>query len=101
MQASAQPAPKAPPSNPLMLGLSAEAYVLRAVGGVRANDLEQALLLLPFADALKLLQWVAGWLAQGNQVRGLHGCGNRLLMLLLCLVVYLRPRIPLGRQQQC
>jgi hypothetical protein len=51
-----------------MLGLSAEAYVLRAVGGVRANDLEQALLLLPFADALKLLQWVAGWLAQGNQV---------------------------------
>lgn len=68
VQAASQPLPKAPPSNPLMLGLSAEAYVLRAVGGVRANDLEQALLLLPFADALKLLEWVAAWLAQGNQV---------------------------------
>jgi hypothetical protein len=54
-----------------MLGLSPEAYVLRTVSSVRANDLEQALLLLPFADALKLLQWVAAWLAQGNQVGAL------------------------------
>lgn len=53
-----------------MLGLSPEAYVLRAVSSVRANDLEQALLLLPFADALKLMQWVASWLVQGNQVGG-------------------------------
>jgi hypothetical protein len=67
-QAAKQPLPKPPPSNPLMLGLSPEAYVLRTVSSVRANDLEQALLLLPFADALKLLQWAAAWLAQGNQV---------------------------------
>lgn len=60
--------PKRPLSNPLMLGLSPEAYVLRSVSSVRANDLEQALLLLPFRDALRLLQWVAGWLAQGSQV---------------------------------
>jgi hypothetical protein len=72
VQAASQPLPKAPPSNPLMLSLSAEAYVLRSVGTVRANDLEQALLLLPFADALKLLEWVSAWLAQGNQV---CGCG--------------------------
>ena len=58
-----------------MLGLSPEAYVLRAVSSVRANDLEQALLLLPFADALKLMQWVAGWLAAGNQVGRAGGYG--------------------------
>lgn len=52
-----------------MLGLSPGAYVLRAVSSVRANDLEQALLLMPFADALKLLQWVSGWLSEGTQVR--------------------------------
>eukprot|EP00878_Enallax_costatus_P043401 GHUV01051372.1.p1 GENE.GHUV01051372.1~~GHUV01051372.1.p1 ORF type:complete len:136 (+),score=73.92 GHUV01051372.1:83-490(+) len=60
--------PKRPPSNPLMLGLSADAYVLRSVSSVRANDLEQALLLLPFGDALRLLQWICGWLRQGSQV---------------------------------
>eukprot|EP00882_Tetradesmus_deserticola_P029909 GHRQ01033543.1.p2 GENE.GHRQ01033543.1~~GHRQ01033543.1.p2 ORF type:complete len:149 (+),score=67.22 GHRQ01033543.1:491-937(+) len=59
---------KRPPANPLMLGLAADAYVLRSVAAVRANDLEQALLLLPFNDALRLLQWVSGWLAQGSQV---------------------------------
>jgi U3 small nucleolar RNA-associated protein 12 len=61
--------PKRPPANPLMLGLPADAYVLRSVAAVRANDLEQALLLLPFNDALRLLQWVSGWLASGAQVR--------------------------------
>lgn len=65
--------PKRPPANPLMLGLPADAYVLRSVSSVRANDLEQALLLLPFNDALRLLQWVSGWLAQGAQV-GVHCC---------------------------
>lgn len=51
-----------------MLGLTAEAYVLRALSTVRANDLEQALLLLPFGDALRLLRWAAAWLARGAQV---------------------------------
>eukprot|EP00775_Hariotina_reticulata_P013414 gene13414-13542_t len=60
--------PKQPPSNPLMLGLSADAYVLKSVTAVRANDLEQALLLLPFNDALRLMQRVSGWLKQGSQV---------------------------------
>jgi U3 small nucleolar RNA-associated protein 12 len=51
-----------------MLGLSADAYVLKSVTAVRANDLEQALLLLPFNDALRLMQRVSGWLKQGSQV---------------------------------
>ncbi|KAF6255140.1 WD40-repeat-containing domain protein [Scenedesmus sp. NREL 46B-D3] len=67
--AQAAALPKRPPANPLMLGLAADAYVLRSVAAVRANDLEQALLLLPFNDALRLLQWVSGWLAQGSQRR--------------------------------
>jgi hypothetical protein len=62
-----------------MLGLAADAYVLRSVASVRANDLEQALLLLPFNDALRLLQWVSGWLAQGSQVRGVVGVAQRLV----------------------
>lgn len=66
--AAAAALPKRPPANPLMLGQSADAYVLRAVSSVRANDLEQALLLLPFGDALRLLQWVCGWLTGGAQV---------------------------------
>ncbi len=68
LQAAGVAAPKPPQPNPLMLGLGADAYVLRAVGGVRANDLEQSLLLLPFNEALRLLSWASGWLAQGTQV---------------------------------
>jgi U3 small nucleolar RNA-associated protein 12 len=60
--------PKRPPANPLMLGLAPGAYVLRAVSGVKAGDLEQALLLLPFADALRLLGYVSGWLREGAAV---------------------------------
>ncbi|KAJ0046895.1 hypothetical protein Pint_04783 [Pistacia integerrima] len=38
-----------------MLGLSPSDYVLRTLSNVNTNDLEQTLLALPFADALKLL----------------------------------------------
>jgi U3 small nucleolar RNA-associated protein 12 len=62
-----------------MLGLAADVYVLRSVAAVRANDLEQALLLLPFNDALRLLQWVSGWLAQGSQVRS-----NKTMIVTMC-----------------
>lgn len=64
-------APKLPP-NPLMLGLSPSAYVLRSVQQVRANDLEQCLLLLPFTDALRLLTYLPQWLEGGNQVSTMH-----------------------------
>ena len=41
--------------NLLMLGLSEEAYLLKALSSVRATELEQALLLLPFESARALL----------------------------------------------
>ena len=39
---------------------------------VRAADLEQALLVLPFADALRLFEYVLAWLRDGSQVRHLR-----------------------------
>jgi U3 small nucleolar RNA-associated protein 12 len=59
---------KRPPINPLMLGLPPGSYVLRTVSGVRSSDLEQALLLLPFADALRLMRYVSDWLEQNAHV---------------------------------
>lgn len=50
------------------MGMSVEQYVLKAVAGVRAGDLEQALLVLPFTDALRLLSYLGSWLKQGSQV---------------------------------
>ncbi|KAJ0009812.1 hypothetical protein Pint_32837 [Pistacia integerrima] len=38
-----------------VLGLSPSHYVLRTLSNVKTNDLEQTLLALPFADALKLV----------------------------------------------
>lgn len=43
--------------------------MLAAVGRVRAGDLEQALLVLPFSDALRLLHYLCSWLARGSRVR--------------------------------
>ncbi len=54
--------------------------MLRTVGSVRSAELEQALLLLPFTDALRLLGYLVTWLKKGTQVRppgvvmvGMHG----------------------------
>jgi len=53
--------------NPLLLGLSPSDYVLRAVSRVRSSELEQAILLIPFLDALRLLQLLCSWLKKdGN-----------------------------------
>ena len=66
----ANPKAKPPAANPLLLGLSPSTFVLRAVGRVRSSELEQALLLLPFPDALRLLGYLIVWLKVGSQVRG-------------------------------
>lgn len=58
----------APVPNPLMLGLTPSSYVLKAISNVRANDLEQALLVLPFTSALRLLDYLTQWLKDGAQV---------------------------------
>lgn len=54
--------------NLLMLGLAPSAYVLRSLSNVRASDLEQALLALPFTDALKLMTYLKEWMIEGSQV---------------------------------
>ncbi len=60
----------APAPSPLLLGQTPEAHVLKALAGVRANELEQALLLLPYTDALRLLTFLCHWLRAGLQARG-------------------------------
>ncbi|KAI8320708.1 Utp12-domain-containing protein [Martensiomyces pterosporus] len=55
--------PQAPDTNPILLfeKLSPEAYVLRTVERVRAADLEDALLVLPFSRVLSLLAFIDMW----------------------------------------
>ena len=55
-------------ANPLLMGLSPSDYVLRAVSQVRGSELEQAMLMVPFTDALRLLGYLAGWLRRGLKV---------------------------------
>ncbi|KAJ0044378.1 hypothetical protein Pint_04738 [Pistacia integerrima] len=51
-----------------MLGLSPSHYVLRTLSNVKTNDLEQTLLALPFADALKLLSYLKDWASNPDKV---------------------------------
>ncbi|KAI3822541.1 hypothetical protein L1987_10132 [Smallanthus sonchifolius] len=55
-------------SNITMLGLSPSDYILHAVSKVHTNDLEQTLLALPFADALKLLSFLKEWSSNLDKV---------------------------------
>jgi U3 small nucleolar RNA-associated protein 12 len=64
----ANPKAKPPAPSPLLLGLAPTTYVLRVVARVRSSELEQALLLLPFTDALRLMGYLVAWLRQGSQV---------------------------------
>ena len=40
-------------------------FMLKQLASVRASDLEQALLILPFFDALRLLSYFCTWLERG------------------------------------
>ena len=42
--------------------------MLKQLASVRASDLEQALLILPFSDALRLLSYFCTWLERGAEV---------------------------------
>ncbi|KAL4458578.1 hypothetical protein ABPG75_013443 [Micractinium tetrahymenae] len=75
------PKAKPPAPNPLLLGQPPSAYVLRVVGRVRSAELEQALLLLPFTDALRLIRYLVAWLRQGVQVELLCRVATLLLRL--------------------
>ena len=62
------------PSNDHLNG----AEMVRHAQAVRAADLEQALLVLPFADALRLFEHVLAWLRDGPQVhRGFYEVMHR------------------------
>ena len=60
--------------NPMLLGLTPEQYMLKQLASVRASDLEQALLILPFSDALRLLAYFCTWLERGAEVNFLSPC---------------------------
>ena len=75
---------RALPPNPLLLGMSMEAYMLKQLASVRAGDLEQSLLILPFSDALRLLAFFCTWLEQGAEVRD---CSCPIFCLMSCLGV--------------
>ncbi|RLN40215.1 WD repeat-containing protein 3 [Panicum miliaceum] len=47
--------------NVIMQGQSPSDYVLNVVSSIHPNDLEQALLALPFSDALKLMSYLKEW----------------------------------------
>lgn len=64
----ATPVPPTPAPNPLLLGMSPSAYVLRAVRAVKPSDMEATLLMLPFHDSLTLLQHVVEWLQSARAV---------------------------------
>ncbi|KAL0309651.1 UNVERIFIED_CONTAM: WD repeat-containing protein 3 [Sesamum radiatum] len=48
--------------------LSPSDYVLRAVSSVHTNDLEQALLALPFSDSLRILSYLKDWVAFPDKI---------------------------------
>ncbi|ORY49061.1 WD40 repeat-like protein [Rhizoclosmatium globosum] len=68
MDAAAEAKPE--PSNPYVVAAQLEdwppeAYVLHVVEGIRSGDLEQALLMLPFAKVIELLKILLVWVEQG------------------------------------
>ena len=85
--------------NPLLLGLPPEAYMLKQLGSVRAGDLEQALLILPFSDALRLLQYFCAWLERGTEVGACTGPLHHHLSRRRCFPLYYSSR--LDRPSSC
>lgn len=53
-----------PVANPVLLGLSPSNYLAKTVKDIRSNDIEEALLVLPFSSALKLVNYLLSWIKQ-------------------------------------
>lgn len=49
---------EAPPRNPLLMGLTPAAFILKTLRAIRPSDIDQVLLLLSFTDALRLLRYL-------------------------------------------
>jgi U3 small nucleolar RNA-associated protein 12 len=56
------------PPNPIMLGLESPRYMLHILRGIRAPELEQALLVLPLDLAQKLLSYLVRLMGEGVEV---------------------------------
>eukprot|EP00038_Savillea_parva_P029164 m.69241 g.69241 ORF g.69241 m.69241 type:complete len:912 (+) comp8569_c0_seq2:139-2874(+) len=70
------------PANPILVAygnLSPEAYLLRVLEKIPSVELEEALLVLPFAYILKLLPFLDTWIEDGKAV---ERCSRCLLFLL-------------------
>ena len=70
--------------NPFLLGMDASAFVLKSLSDVRASDVEQALLLLPFTDALRLLSFLPIWLSKRTHVCSDFQCPGLNELCMLC-----------------
>lgn len=55
--------------NPMMLGMSPEAYMLRTLEGIKAPDLEEALHMLPLDAAMRMLEYCNRLLGAGKSTR--------------------------------
>lgn len=63
-----------PSRNPYILAtnnpdMTPEEYVLRTIKGIRSSELEEALLVLPFAKVIMLFESVAYWIENGLNIR--------------------------------
>lgn len=66
VQAAAPPTKPAPaPANPLMLGKTADRFMLHMLKTVRSTDLEEALMVLPFEHVIKLLGFLDVFIQRG------------------------------------
>lgn len=57
-----------PPRNLLMLGLTPSKYILRALRGIKRNELEEALLVLPFHIVEQLFEYLSEFISNGDDV---------------------------------
>jgi U3 small nucleolar RNA-associated protein 12 len=77
--AAGAPGRQAQYRNPLLLGLSPHAYMLRALRSVKAPDLEHALLVLPFHYVARLIGMLIALMRRGLDVELCTKCAVHLL----------------------
>lgn len=70
---------EAPPRNPLLMGLTPAAFILKTLRAIRPSDIDQVLLLLSFTDALRLLRYLLLLL---RRRQGVELCARASLLIL-------------------
>uniref|UniRef100_A0A6A7G9N2 WD40 repeat-like protein n=2 Tax=Hirondellea gigas TaxID=1518452 RepID=A0A6A7G9N2_9CRUS len=63
-----EPSTKEPPVNPLLEGKTPHEYLIRQLKRIRAGDLEEALLLLTFNYATKLIKFLSSTMEKGTSI---------------------------------